>query len=77
LLKKDYFQDAVLASVLLQQVHSHLESEVLVQAQPVPATTRSRLRPPVPQANIRKSPEPTRSKSPIALTSKITPKNQS
>jgi len=35
LLKKDYFQDAVLASVLLQQVHSHLESEVLVQAQPV------------------------------------------
>jgi hypothetical protein len=36
LLKRDYFQDAVLASVLLQQVHSHLESEVLVQAQPVP-----------------------------------------
>ena len=34
-MKKDYFQDAVLASVLLQQVHSHLESEVLVQAQPV------------------------------------------
>jgi hypothetical protein len=33
LLKKDYFQDAVLASVLLQQVHSHLESVVLVQAQ--------------------------------------------
>jgi hypothetical protein len=36
LLKKDYFQDGVLALVLLQQVHSHLESAVLVQAQPVP-----------------------------------------
>jgi len=44
--------------------------------QPVPATTRSRLRSQVPQANTSKGPEPDRSKCPSGLTRKITPKNK-